>query len=325
MSDHPSPRRRRSRTNQYRRLIHLLNQRYHEQWERAEGLQIQLTRVRDRWWGPLYLLARAWKRWLRPARYTGRPTSTPGELTETPCRFLDEFEGPLRGLVSIIIPFQDRLELLRGCLRSLGRSTYRRREIVLVDNGSRQRSTQRFLELVEGRRGMSVVSCPGEFNFSRLCNQGARAATGDYLLFLNNDTEVLTAQWIERMLRVALLPEVGVVGAILLYPDGTLQHAGLYPRPDGVWIHGYRGLPLEAPGDQGELPFIHTVPAVTGACLLIRRGLFEAVGGFDERLPLTYNDVDLCQRIQRLGKQVVVTPHARLLHYEALSRGFSSD
>jgi GT2 family glycosyltransferase len=325
MTDHPSPRRRRSRTNQYRQLIHLLNQRYHEQWERAEGLEIQLARVQNRWWGPLYLWLRACKRWLRPARYTGRPASTPGELASVPCRFLDEVAGRVSGLVSIIIPFKDRLELLRGCLRSLRRSTYRQREILLVDNGSTRPATQRFLERVDGRGMLSVLSCPGPFNFSRLCNQGARAATGDYLLFLNNDTEVLTADWVERMLRVAVLPEVGVVGATLLYPDGTLQHAGLYPRPGGVWIHGYRGLPLEAPGDQGELPFIRTVPAVTGACLLIRRSLFESVGGFDEGFPLTYNDVDLCRRVSELGKQVVVTPHARLLHYEALSRGFSGD
>jgi GT2 family glycosyltransferase len=169
------------------------------------------------------------------------------------------------------------------------------------------------------------VDRPGPFNFSRLCNEGARQAQGDYLLFLNNDTEVLHPDWLERMLRLANRPDVGVVGATLLYPDGTLQHAGLFPRRDGQWIHGYRNLPADAPGDQGELAHVRTVPAVTGACMMLGRDFFWTLGGFDEKLPTSYGDVELCCRARRHGTQVVVTPHARLLHFEGLSRGYTSD
>jgi GT2 family glycosyltransferase len=225
--------------------------------------------------------------------------------------------------VSIVIPFRDQVELLRSCLISLRRSNYRDMEVVLVDNGSQHAETLRFLE--RARQRLQVVDCPGEFNFSWLCNHGARRARGDYLLFLNNDTEVLHPDWLEHLLRVACRPEVGVVGATLLYPDGTLQHAGLFPRPGGCWVHGYRGLSPDDAGDQGELGHVRTVPAVTGACMLLRREVFDALGGFDERLPITYGDVDLCLRAREQGLLVVVTPHARLLHFEALSRGFSTD
>ncbi len=316
---------RRSRTgsNHYRELIHRLNLRYHEQWERAERLEKELAQARASRLGLLVAWLRRLKRWLRPPRYTGLPGSLPGELATVPCQLLDEHPGSISGRVSIIIPFKDQAELLRGCLLSLRRSTYRDMEVVLVDNGSECSDTLRFLK--RARRHWTVVDCPGAFNFSRLCNEGARRARGEYLLFLNNDTEVVNPDWLERMLRLACRSDVGVVGATLLYPDGTLQHAGLFPRPGGCWIHGYRGLPAHAPGDQGELGHIRTVPAVTAACMLLRRDFFEMLGGFDERLPVTYGDVDLCLRAREQGRLVVITPHARLLHFEALSRGYTSD
>lgn len=315
---------RRRRHFRYRRLIHLLNQRYHEQWERAERLEKELAEARCGWLGPVTAWLRSLKRWFRPARYTGRPGSRPGELRNLPCQRLEEHAGPIEGLVSIIIPFKDQLALLRGCLRSICRSSWPDIELILVNNGSEQRRTLDYLVRARNR-GRVILDCPGPFNFSRLCNDGARQAHGRYLLFLNNDTEVLTRDWLERMLRVAFLPDVGIVGATLLYSDGTLQHAGLFPRTDGRWVHGYRGLPADAAGDQGELAHVRTVPAVTGACLLLPRDVFDALGGFDERFPVGYGDVDLCCRARQLGRQVVVTPHARLLHYEALTRGFTDD
>jgi GT2 family glycosyltransferase len=320
VSERPRPPKR----PRYRDLIHLLNQRYHEQWERAERLEKEVAELRGRPLGPLLSWLRYFKRWLRPVRYAGRPGSRPGELRGLTCQRLPEEAGPVSGRVSIIIPFRDRLELLRGCLRSLRRSTYRDFEVVLVDNGSAEPATRRYLERARARGGR-LVYCPGPFNFARLCNAGAAAARGEFLLFLNNDTEVLTPGWLERLLRVARRPDVGVVGATLLYPDGTVQHAGLFPRAGGHWVHGYRGLPPDAPGDQGELGHVRTVPAVTGACLLIGRDLFGSLGGFDERLPTSYNDVDLCCRARGRGLLVAVTPHARLLHFEALSRGYTTD
>jgi GT2 family glycosyltransferase len=317
-----SSKRSRARGNRYRELIHQLNQRYHEQWERAERLQKELARARGSWLGSLVAWLRHLKRRLRPIRYTGRPGSQPGELRTVPWKCVEEVE-PISGRVSIIIPFKDRLELLRGCLRGIRRSTYHDVEVVLVNNGSERDDTRRYLDKV--RRRWCVVDRPGPFNFSWLCNEGARRARGDYLLFLNNDTEVLTGGWLESLLRVACRPDVGVVGATLLYPDGTIQHAGLFPRQDGRWIHGYRGLPADSAGDQGELAHVRTVPAVTGACMLLRRDFFWELGGFDERFPVTYGDVDLCCRARRQGRRVVVTPHARLLHFEAISRGYTSD
>jgi GT2 family glycosyltransferase len=322
VDEHPRPRPGRRR---YRELIHLLNRRYHEQWQRAERLDRELALARRAWLGPLLAWLRRLARMLRPVRYEGLPGSVPGELAGVSFQQVHEAEEAPRGRVSIVIPFRDQLDLLRGCLRSLRKTCYQDREIILVNNGSAEARTLRYLDRQRGKVGVRVLDRPEPFNFSRLCNRGARAARGDYLLFLNNDTEALSRDWLERLLRLACREEVGVVGATLLYPDGTIQHAGLFPRADRTWVHGYRGLRPDEPGEQGELGLVRTVPAVTGACLLIRRELFEAVGGFDERLPLTFNDVDLCRRVRALGKLVVVSPHARLLHFEGLSRGFSSD
>jgi GT2 family glycosyltransferase len=210
-------------------------------------------------------------------------------------------------------------------LRSLRASTYRNFEVVLVDNGSTDPRTLRLLARLRERRRCRVVACPEPFNFSRLCNLGASTASGDYLVFLNNDTEVLARDWLEQLLRIGGDPSVGVVGATLLYPDRTIQHAGLFPRADGLWVHPYRGLPGDHAGDGGELRVARCVPAVTAACLLVRRALFGELGGFDERFPVTYNDVDLCRRVRERGLSVVVSPEARLFHYEGLSRGFTAD
>jgi GT2 family glycosyltransferase len=229
---------------------------------------------------------------------------------------------PITGRVSIVIPFRDRPELLRNCLRSLCDSTCRAFEVILVDNGSTDPRTLRLLARLRERRRYRVVACPEPFNFSRLCNLGASAASGEYLVFLNNDTEVLARDWLEQLLRIGVDPAVGVVGATLLYPDRTIQHAGLFPRADGLWVHPYRGLPAD---QVGELRVARCVPAVTGACLLVRRALFAELGGFDTRFPVAYNDVDLCRRVRDRGLSVVISPEARLFHYEGLSRGFSAD
>jgi GT2 family glycosyltransferase len=228
-------------------------------------------------------------------------------------------------LVSIVIPFRDRPELLRNCLRSLRASRYRHFEVILVDNGSADLRTRRLLDRLRSCRRYRVIDCPGEFNFSQLCNAGVRHARGEHLLFLNNDTQVLDRDWLDQLLAVAGDPAVGVVGATLLYPDHTIQHTGLFPRADGLWVHPYRGRPEDEPGEGGELRLIRSVPAVTAACLLIRRELFDSLGGFDERFPVAFNDVDLCARVRDRGLHVVITPHARLLHYEGLSRGYTVD
>jgi O-antigen biosynthesis protein len=306
--------------NPYAGLLHLLNRRYHNEFVRAELLQNDLTGLRNS------RIARV-AEWVRVRLRTLFPH--PDAVAPQVIGKAERYFGPTLPVpdarVSIIVPFRDQVELLRNCLRSLRWSTYRNIEVVLVDNGSADPRTGRLLARVSAKQDVKLVSRPDSFNFSLLCNAGARAATGDHLVFLNNDTEVLTRSWLERMLRLLADPAVGVVGATLLYPDRTIQHAGMLPRSDGMWVHPYRGEPADAVGTESELRFVRSVPAITAACMMIRRELFDNVGGFDERLPLTLNDVDLCRRVRECGKLVLVTPRARLLHYEGLSRGYSVD
>jgi GT2 family glycosyltransferase len=300
-----------------RDVIHALNQRYREQWDRAERLQAELDDIQG---------SRAWTvfRWLRGLRRLWRPARPwPKNMANAPSMeaaasmTVPTLVAPT-AKVSILIPFKDQLGLLRNCLHSLRRGTYRRLEILLLDNGSTTPAMRRYLNRMHQRRGYRVIACPGEFNFARICNHGAVHARGDYVLFLNNDIEVQATDWLERMLEVAEHPRVGIVGAALLYPDGTIQHAGIEPTDDGDWQHVERGLSSDTLGDQ-----VRAVSAVTGACLLIRRDRFVELGGFDEQFPVTHNDVDLCCRARRKGWLVAMTPRARLVHFESLSRGYA--
>ena len=304
----------------FRDLIHALNQRCRAQFDRAERLQAELDDIKG---------SRAWRifRWLRNLRRFFKPVVAPDPLVRSEAveaARLAASTGVLSAplpKVSILIPFKDQLGLLRNCLRSLRRGTYRRLEMVLLDNGSTAPEMLRYLKRMERRRGFRVVHCPGEFNFARICNLGSQHASGHYLLFLNNDIEVLSSDWLERMLALAENPEVGVVGSTLLYPDGTIQHAGIEQFANGLCRHAFRGLTPDNAGP--EFQQVRCVPAVTAACLLMRRDRFFELGGFDERYPVTHNDVDLCQRVRERGWLVVVTPHARLMHFESLSRGYS--
>jgi GT2 family glycosyltransferase len=299
-----------------RELIHILNQRYRIAWDRAERLQAELDDIKGSRAWVIFRLLRAVRRCLLPT-FRRRPVAAArNEIALTAER---EPRLAVSHKVSILIPFKDHLSLLRNCLRSLRRGTYRRLEIVLLDNGSTSPEMQRYLRHMAGRRGFQVVLCPGPFNFARMCNQGAAAARGDYLLFLNNDVEVLTPDWLEQMLTVAEQPRIGIVGAILLYPDGTIQHAGIEPAPDGEWRHIARGLDWES----SRADTLRVVSGVTGACLLMRRDRFLELGGFDERFPVTENDVDLCLRARRRGWLTVVSSAARLVHFESLTRGYA--
>jgi GT2 family glycosyltransferase len=181
---------------------------------------------------------------------------------------------------------------------------------------------KKFLSRVAFQTGHKILSCPGPFNFSKLCNEGAKAAGSQYLLFLNNDVEILDNDWLGKMLAVAQHPKVAIVGATLLYSDYTLQHAGIFPQGDGTWQHAYRFQPADFAGYAGELRHVRIVPAVTGACFMIEKDLFNRLGGFNEELPVTHNDVDLCLRFNALGLKSAITPHARLFHFESISRGF---
>jgi O-antigen biosynthesis protein len=219
--------------------------------------------------------------------------------------------------VSIIIPTRDRLDLLSKCIASIRKlTTWENYEIVVVDNNSVEQETLDYLDSFDGR----VIRYPGEFNFSKIINVAAEQVDSDYLLLLNNDTEVISPDWVEALLEHAQRPEVGAVGARLLYPDGRAQHEGVIVGPgDGlagnVDFENYFGL--------GRC--IHNPSAVTAACMMTRSEVFKGLGGFEEDLKVAYNDVDYCLRAGEKGFLIVYTPYAVLRHDEAATRGYGDE
>jgi glycosyltransferase involved in cell wall biosynthesis/GT2 family glycosyltransferase len=226
-------------------------------------------------------------------------------------------------LVSIVIPMRDRVALAERCIASIREQTdYPSIEFVIVDNGSTEPATLNFLRKIEREMGARVVREDGAFNFSRLINRGAAAATGELLAFLNNDIEANEAGWLREMASHAVRDEVGAVGARLWYPDGTLQHGGVILGFGGVAGHAFRGVPHGHPGYFNRAWLQQNCSAVTGACMLVRSKVFKEAGGFDEtNLAISFNDVDFCLRLRAVGLQNVWTPYANLIHHESASRG----
>lgn len=228
-----------------------------------------------------------------------------------------------RPLVSIVIPTRDRSELLRICIAGLvERTDYKPLEIIVVDNGSSEAETLSLLAELRARDNVRVVEDSGPFNFSRLVNRGVAASSGDVCVLLNNDIDVIHADWLDEMVSHALRPEVGAVGAKLYYANDTLQHGGVILGIGGVAGHSHKHFPRQSLGCFNRLQLTHNLSCVTGACLAIRREVFDEIGGFNERdLAVSFNDVDFCIRVRQAGYRIIWTPHAELYHYESLSRG----
>jgi glycosyltransferase involved in cell wall biosynthesis len=226
-------------------------------------------------------------------------------------------------LASIIIPTRDRLELLERCVESIrARTDYRPFEIIVVDNGSVEGRTLDFLRRAERENSIRVLTDTDPFNYSRLNNRAAAQARGDLLVFLNNDTEIDEPGWLAEMISHAVQPEVGAVGARLWYPDGTLQHGGVVLGLGGVAGHAFPHIPRGHPGYFNRAMLQQNCSAVTGACMVVRKAVFEELGGFDEvNLGVTFNDIDFCLRLAERGYRVVWTPYANLIHHESASRG----
>ena len=223
-------------------------------------------------------------------------------------------------LVSIIIPSRDQREFLHRCIESIERQTHHvRYEIVVVDNGTREVEARRYLERVAARH--RVIPSPGEFNFSALNNEGVRQSAGDYLLFMNNDTEVVSPDWLFSMLGQVQRSGVGAVGAKLLYSDGRIQHAGVVLGVCGVAGHAFRYVGSEQDDPHHLSDSMRNCSAVTAACMMVPRSVFTSAGGFDEGLPVEFNDVDLCLRIRGLGLRIVYAPEVVLYHHENATRG----
>lgn len=228
-------------------------------------------------------------------------------------------------LISIVIPFRDKPDLLDICVNSiLDHSTWENYEIIAVSNNSRSSETFSVIHKLEEKSSrFRSIEFNEEFNFSRIVNFGVSQSKGEYLLILNNDTEVISWDWMEAMLEHAQREEVGAVGAKLLYPNDTIQHAGIVIGLGGYAGHAHKLLPINFPGYFNLLHTVHNVSAVTGACFMISREKYDSVNGFDEvNFKVAYNDVDFCLRLREKGLLNVFTPYAELYHYESISRGY---
>ncbi|MGH9323937.1 MAG: glycosyltransferase family 2 protein, partial [Vicinamibacteria bacterium] len=226
-------------------------------------------------------------------------------------------------VVSVIVPTRDRVELLRRCVDGVLKGTsYRALELLVVDNQSADPETVRWFGSLESDPRVRVLDYDAPFDFAALNNWAVRRANGDLLAFLNNDTEVIHPDWLDEMVSQALRPEIGAVGAKLLYPDDTIQHGGVILGIGGVAGHAHRGLRRNGEGYHGRAALAQNFSAVTAACLVVRREVFDEVGGFDpERFGVAFNDVDLCLRIRERGYRILWTPFAELYHHESASLG----
>ena len=226
-------------------------------------------------------------------------------------------------LVSLIIPTRDKLKLLRGTVEGvLHQTDYKNIEIIIMDNGSENADTLDYFQQIQEDKRVSVIPHTAPFNYSQLNNIGVSHAQGKIIGLINNDLEMISSKWLTEMVSHALRPEIGAVGAKLYYANDTIQHAGVIIGLGGMAGHGFKFLARETPGYYWKPFLIQNYSAVTAACLIMRRQIFEEVGGLNEKhLKVAFNDVDLCLRLRERGYRIVWTPYAELYHLESASRG----
>jgi GT2 family glycosyltransferase len=212
--------------------------------------------------------------------------------------------------------------MLTRCVDSISRSSYANYEIIVLENHSECRETLSYYRRLDQERRARIIAWNKPFNYAAVNNFGAAHAQGEVLLFLNNDIEAINPDWLERLVTHAMRPEVGAVGAKLYYADDSIQHAGIVVGMGGIAGHAHLRFPREADGYLQRLRIPHNCSAVTGACLMTRRDVFEQTGGFDESFVLAFNDVDLCLQILSLGYRILWTPEAELYHFESKTRGY---
>ena len=225
--------------------------------------------------------------------------------------------------VSILIPNKDYIGTLKVCLKSLKKTTYKNYEIIIIENNSTEKETIEYYKKIDGKDNIKVVYYPEKvFNYSAIINFGVKNSTGDYIIQLNNDTELLTPDWLQEMLGFAQREDVGAVGVKMYYPDKTIQHAGIIVGIGGVAGHVFKNIPYNMHGYFSKDAMIQNLSAVTAACIMTPRSIYDDVGFMDEKFQVAFNDVDFCLKIRKLGKLIVYNPYVEFLHYESKSRGY---
>jgi GT2 family glycosyltransferase len=255
-------------------------------------------------------------------RTSGRPADV--SLGQAPFTYRVQFpQLDPQPLVSVIIPTRNAVELLKRCVQGLIEKTeYNNFEVLVVDNQTDEPRARNYLQLCRARANFRVLTYNKPFNYSAINNFAAEQARGEFLCLLNNDTEVIDPGWLNALVMWGTQPGIGAVGAKLLYPDRTIQHAGITLGVMGLAGHAHKTCQDGSPGYFGRLTVTHEVGAVTGACLLVRRGTYESVGGLnEEHLAVAFNDVDFCLKLRARGLRNIWTPDAVLYHHESKSRG----
>ena len=228
-------------------------------------------------------------------------------------------------LVSILIPNKDHIDVLNTCIQSIvEKSTYPNYEIVIVENNSEEEKTFEYYKDVVNIENVKITYYEGDFNYSKINNFGYKHCNGEHILLLNNDIEIITPDWIEQMLMYSQREDVGAVGALLLYPDGSVQHGGVLIGAGGAAGHYHKDFDGDSLGYMGRLIYTQNVSAVTAACLMLKKSVFEEVGMFDESFKVAYNDVDLCLKLRQAGYLNIFTPLAKAYHHESKSRGLDN-
>ena len=250
-------------------------------------------------------------------------TGTDGEVSHTPDLGFYRVKYPVKGepLISIIIPNKDEKESLEACLKSIWeKTTYKNYEIIVVENNSTSDEIFRYYKEIS-KKGVRLLRWKKEFNYSAINNFGAAHAKGEFLLFLNNDVTVITPDWLTELAGLCQRKEVGAAGVKLLYPDNTIQHAGCVIGIGGIAGHMFVDMPANRTGYLHKASLLQDMSAVTAACMIMKKQVFDQVGGFTEELAVAFNDVDLCLKINKAGSLVVYDPYVQLYHMESKTRG----
>ena len=304
-------------TEQAKKVVHIPHLLYY--WRSSP------TSVASNISAKMYCLEAAMKALRAHYKRVGVPVDDVTMIPNTPGFYKTDYTITKPGKVSILIPSCDHGADLRTCVDSIYRkTTYADFEVLIIENNSKENGTFRLYEQLQKEHpdNLRVLYWKGTgFNYSALNNFGAKEATGEYLLLLNNDTEVITPRWLEEMVMYAQQERVGCVGVKLLYPDNTIQHAGIGFGYLTLAAHMHKNFPVGHPGYMGRLVYAQDVYAVTAACLMVRKSVYDEVNGLDESFAVAFNDVDFCVRVREAGYTNVFTPFAQLYHYESKSRG----